>query len=345
MTAAVQFALVPNFTHLALSDDQLVEEALQHVLQVRSKSDEDKKIQDAITDKTGCITVGDLRKMTDHEWKSLDVPALCRIYLKYVVRQSARLKPGGSRSFLEVLQDDFNMGQPFDISQYDASITNLGAMGFSSDEALEALLITENKGIEKALELLFQPDKSIRAQKRQEAVLRIGKKVDSDKPAEAEAETGAVSSAELSSLRRQVEAERQRRQKMEIDQNAKEAKNRLASYMNYIKGLTAGEIITTSAFEQLQLYRKNENITDAEHEQTIRDLGWMMAQFDGMKKFDQKDKRDTECVVCLDKPKDHVIMNCMHLCLCEDCAPDFAKDDASCPLCSKKVRKVVRIFT
>ena len=62
-----------------------------------------------------------------------------------------------------------------------------------------------------------------------------------------------------------------------------------------------------------------------------------------MKKFDQKDKRDTECVVCLDKPRDHVIMNCMHLCLCEDCAATFQQP--SCPLCSKKVRKIVRIFT
>ena len=25
-------------------------------------------------------------------------------------------------------------------------------------------------------------------------------------------------------------------------------------------------------------------------------------------------------VLCLDKPKDHVIFNCMHLCLCDDCA-------------------------
>ena len=86
-------------------------------------------------------------------------------------------------------------------------------------------------------------------------------------------------------------------------------------------------------------------VTNLRVGQTIKDLGWTLAQFDGMKKFDQKDKKDLECVVCLDKPKDHVIMNCMHLCLCETCAEDFSKEGASCPLCGKKVRKVVRIFS
>jgi Zinc finger, C3HC4 type (RING finger) len=72
------------------------------------------------------------------------------------------------------------------------------------------------------------------------------------------------------------------------------------------------------------------------------------AEFEAMKNFSGKGggaKRDNECVVCLDKPKDHVIMNCMHLCLCEDCAVDFSEPKAKCPMCSKRVRKVVRIFT
>ncbi len=59
--------------------------------------------------------------------------------------------------------------------------------------------------------------------------------------------------------------------------------------------------------------------------------------------FEKKEKRDTECVVCLDKPKDHVVMPCMHMCLCEDCAKDFGAKN-NCPMCSKKVRKVMRIF-
>jgi len=89
---------------------------------------------------TGAITVGDLRKLTDPEWKTLDIPAICRVYLKYVVRQSStlavawssdysvqrvgcltdgpiliivravRTTPGGPKTFIQELQDDFNFG-------------------------------------------------------------------------------------------------------------------------------------------------------------------------------------------------------------------------------------------
>ena len=67
-------------------------------------------------------------------------------------------------------------------------------------------------------------------------------------------------------------------------------------------------------------------------------------KFDSMRHFEKKEKRDAECVVCLDKPKDHLIMPCMHMCLCEECAQDFGDPKASCPICGKKVKKVARIF-
>ena len=146
---------------------------------------------------TGAITVGDLRKLTDPEWKTLDIPAICRVYLKYVVRQSStlavawssdysvqrvgcltdgpiliivravRTTPGGPKTFIQELQDDFNFGacafqmpllldpityssacccvpagQPFDYPQYDTNLQSLMAMGFNHDEAMDCLLYT-----------------------------------------------------------------------------------------------------------------------------------------------------------------------------------------------------------
>lgn len=345
MTVALQFALVPNFSHLSFSDDALLQDALSHVLQVRNRQDPERRLADKISDQTGAVTVGDLRKLTDSDWKLLDLPAVCRIYLKNVVRQSARVTPGGPKSFMEQLQDDFNFGQPFDMVQYQEHISMLAAMGFNTEEAMEALVITENKGIEGALELLFQQDKSIRLKRRQEAMVRLNRQLVQPSHNGAEKEQKASSNAgELTSLRRQIENERQRRQKVEQEIASDRAAERLNLYKEFIRGITADETITTAAFEQFTLYRKEKKITDPEHEMVIKELGWTLAQFDGMKRFDQKDKKDSECVVCLDKPKDHVIMNCMHLCLCEDCAVDFSKPGAMCPLCSKKVRKVVRIF-
>ena len=46
-------------------------------------------------------------------------------------------------------------------------------MGFAQDDAMEALVVTENKGIEGALEILFQQDKSVREKRWVVAVIVI----------------------------------------------------------------------------------------------------------------------------------------------------------------------------
>ena len=48
------------------------------------------------------------------------------------------------------------------MSLYQNHVQMLSQMGFSKEEAMEALVITENKGIEGALEILFQPNPQVR---------------------------------------------------------------------------------------------------------------------------------------------------------------------------------------
>ena len=62
-------------------------------------------------------------------------------------------------------------------------------------------------------------------------------------------------------------------------------------------------------------------------------------------------KAACDCVVCLDKPKTYIILNCMHLCLCEDCANSWMKHkgaantfNKNCPICSKKITQIARIY-
>lgn len=47
-----------------------------------------------------------------------------------------------------------------------------------------------------------------------------------------------------------------------------------------------------------------------------------------------------DCVVCTDKPSTHIVVPCMHLCLCEDHAKGFEE----CPICRTKVNSVQRVF-
>jgi hypothetical protein len=55
-----------------------------------------------------------------------------------------------------------------------------------------------------------------------------------------------------------------------------------------------------------------------------------------------------ECVVCLDAASNHVVMSCMHICLCSSCAAAIGRrspNSAVCPLCSASARDIRRVYT
>jgi hypothetical protein len=57
------------------------------------------------------------------------------------------------------------------------------------------------------------------------------------------------------------------------------------------------------------------------------------------------DNASNECSVCLDKPSDCVLYTCGHMCMCYECAVNLQRtEDASCPICRKAIRDVIKIF-
>ena len=57
---------------------------------------------------------------------------------------------------------------------------------------------------------------------------------------------------------------------------------------------------------------------------------------------DAREVREDEalCVCCLDRPRDIVFLSCMHVVVCEQCAPRTA----SCPTCRVPITEKRRIF-
>ena len=50
----------------------------------------------------------------------------------------------------------------------------------------------------------------------------------------------------------------------------------------------------------------------------------------------QPDAEETQCVVCFDAPKDHILVPCYHLCVCEACANLLTQmDKPTCPICRR----------
>eukprot|EP00477_Mikrocytos_mackini_P000584 GAHX01000625.1.p1 GENE.GAHX01000625.1~~GAHX01000625.1.p1 ORF type:complete len:331 (+),score=63.99 GAHX01000625.1:43-1035(+) len=70
---------------------------------------------------------------------------------------------------------------------------------------------------------------------------------------------------------------------------------------------------------------------------------------DTMVEVSKKPESDEKlCVVCLADEAIMVILECMHLCLCEGCAEEMTKQKKvkkkECPICKQKVSKVRKIF-
>ena len=57
------------------------------------------------------------------------------------------------------------------------------------------------------------------------------------------------------------------------------------------------------------------------------------------------DAEETMCVVCFDAPKDHLVLPCKHLCVCEACAEQLTKTRTPmCPVCRGPIRETMKVF-
>ena len=51
------------------------------------------------------------------------------------------------------------------------------------------------------------------------------------------------------------------------------------------------------------------------------------------------------CVLCFDAPKDHIILPCYHVCVCEACANLLTQmDKPTCPICRAAIQQTNKVF-
>jgi len=261
-------------------------------------------------------------------------------------------------NFMEQLQNDFNFGQPLDISPYLSSISVLTGMGFEREKALEALVMIDNKSVDLAIELLLRGyDEATWANKRKAAADKLGRRAlpaPSPSPSALPALPSSVlihnavkaatqalhdQIAVLTAQMTQQKDTAERELAILRANSEKEAKTLQATmvtqkYKEYLAGLIADGSLSHSQMNHSQKYRASHGISTQMHVQTLAELGFTQQKFDNML------KPDNECVVCLERPRTHIILNCMHLCLCEDCSTQHSK----CPLCESKVVRTAKVF-
>jgi hypothetical protein len=60
----------------------------------------------------------------------------------------------------------------------------------------------------------------------------------------------------------------------------------------------------------------------------------------------QPEAEEDLCVVCMDAPKSHAVMPCLHQCVCEACAQQLLEQGAqSCPVCRGPFEAIGQVFT
>jgi len=204
-------------------------------------------------------------------------------------------------------------------------------MSFTRAEAMEALLITNNVSLEAALEFLVM-DPVDKAARRATAAAKSGSRGNGLKE--------AAINEQLVNLQRQHEREKAIRIKLEEDVKTQKMRATRELYKGYLKGLISTEIISVTDQERMKKFREELNFSEKEQVEVLNEMGVSTEEFDKLKSDEQR--REKECVVCLDRPRTHVIFDCMHLCLCEDCTAQIPSK--KCPICTKKVISVRRVF-
>lgn len=93
----------------------------------------------------------------------------------------------------------------------------------------------------------------------------------------------------------------------------------------------------------LKKIRTKLDITDDEHKEVMREAGWTEQE---LKEAKQDSERFAECVVCMEAPANHIVMECMHLCLCGTCAMKYngIYREHGCPNCRGKITRIAKTF-
>jgi len=102
--------------------------------------------------------------------------------------------------------------------------------------------------------------------------------------------------------------------------------------------------ITPDEDRLLTALREKLKISDDEHAKLLKEIGISQDDYDKARDFESQEGVNT-CVVCMDAAASHIILDCMHMCLCPGCAASFLqKRQKHCPKCRSDIRDIRKTF-
>mmetsp|Transcript_42154 Transcript_42154/g.37376 ORF Transcript_42154/g.37376 Transcript_42154/m.37376 type:complete len:253 (+) Transcript_42154:30-788(+) len=246
----------------------------------------------------------------------------------------------GSSKKLQKLEDDFNGGDPIDLTPYQNVLAMAGSMGFNTEDALEAAIITGTKdNLQLITDYIFlgPDDKKKRYDK---------KKAESTKDIKLSPEQEKAIE-ELKKFHREIQQEQFKINQLEQELTERQAVTKLEKCVEYLRGIIADEVITDAETEALEKYKQDNNIDEQTYEEALSKLDLTLMDVTDLQKK-QDDTGGKMCILCKANAKEWCIFPCMHVVLCEGCAQDLKSasgpGSGTCPVCNDPFQDVQRVY-
>lgn len=123
-------------------------------------------------------------------------------------------------------------------------------------------------------------------------------------------------------------------------------------YESMLQLALADKALSPQEEELLDVMRKKFGITEDQHQQICTKLGITIWDLEDMRKAGNSEDAPPgagassreDCIICYDAPADHILLDCMHLCMCKECAEDLAKSTKMCPKCRQEINEVRKVY-
>jgi len=241
-------------------------------------------------------------------------------------------------SSLKQLEEDLNNGNPLDLMQYQNLLQLASELGFSTTDTLEAALVCNTHELELVTDYILQDPSNRR--KRYEK-----RKEELKKDVEVAPEKLKIID-ELKRIRRELEQEKRKQEQLEQELKERQSVKKVEKYTEFLRGIIADEIITDKENLALEAYRKGYQIDDEEHEQALSNLEMRPEDLEDYRK-NPEDAGGRKCVACGKGPKEYVVYDCMHVCICESCSKNVGVGGGpgdGCPVCGGDIVKMEKVY-
>lgn len=121
-------------------------------------------------------------------------------------------------------------------------------------------------------------------------------------------------------------------------------------YKDVLKMALLDRNISKTENELVEKIKRKLNISEEQHSETLESFGWSLMEYHDVNE-EQNPHHEIptytkkECCVCLDAEATYIILDCMHLCLCGDCADLFKSGDQTCPSCREPIKDVRQTYS